>query len=63
MVFNLKRQPLKSIYLTYQILSTLVIRIPWWTLQSTFRSVKCSQPNTLSFTALTGAGDLGNHGA
>ncbi|KAF8345912.1 endoplasmic reticulum protein [Amanita rubescens] len=38
MVFNLKHQPLKSIYLTYQILSTLFIRIPWWTLQSTFRS-------------------------
>jgi hypothetical protein len=64
MVLSFKHQPLKGIYLAYQLLGTLFIRVPWWILRSTFRSVKCiTQLNDMLLTALLGVGALGGHGA
>ncbi|KAK2462087.1 hypothetical protein APHAL10511_006550 [Amanita phalloides] len=38
MPFTFMHQPLKGIYIVYQLLTTLLIRIPWWTLRSLPRS-------------------------
>ncbi|KAK2463212.1 hypothetical protein APHAL10511_004867 [Amanita phalloides] len=38
MVFAFRHQPLKGIYIAYELLSTLLVRVPWWILRSTLRS-------------------------
>ncbi|TDL22625.1 alpha beta-hydrolase [Rickenella mellea] len=34
MIYNFRYQPLKSIYVTYAVLSVIFVRLPWWTLVS-----------------------------
>ena len=40
MVFEYQRQPYKALYLTYEVLLTVLLRIPYWVVRYSFRGLR-----------------------
>ena len=56
MVYEYRRQPLKVAYITYKLLSTILVRVPYWVIRYAVKSgrprrswslLRCIQANVL----------------